>query len=214
VLLQTTARDLLLLSWPVEPGRVARTLPPGVEPALDEDGRALVSLVGLRNTGVRAGALPGPAFSQVTVRTYAICNGEPGVFVLGIRVALGGLPGIAFGVPIRPGRVRARAGRVVAPGVGVDVRYRVSGAPAAVPAPAGVPLGAHDVAFFLSAGLRRLQSRHEPIAWRAAEIAEPPRTEPVLALGFDVREPASILYADGVRFEVDLPPGRVADSGA
>ena len=38
---------------------------------------------------------------------------------------------------------------------------------------------------------------------------EPAVAEPVLALGFDVGQPDSLLYAEATRFSLDLPPERI-----
>jgi hypothetical protein len=211
---ETTVRDMLLATWGVEPGRVARMLPTAVEPALDEDGRALVSLVALRNTRVRVGRFRVPSWRQVAVRTYVEHADGDGVFLLGVRVSSAGLGGLRYGVPVRPARVRVSTGKVVAPGLGAVLRYRVGEPSVHVPAAGGVALGSHTVAYFLAAGLRRLRSGHAPPAWRRAELLETPRLDPVLALGFDVREPDSLLYAERVAFRVELPPEQVADSTA
>jgi hypothetical protein len=207
--LQTTVRDLVVATWRVPAASVAPALPGGVELALGDDGKALVSLVGLRNADVRLGARRAPSFSQLNVRTYVTLAGAPALFLLAIRVSLVGVGGIAFGMPLRPIRLRVSAGSVVAKGAGVRLRYRAIGEARAVPAAGGTALGVHDVALLVSAGLRRLASSHEPFAWQEAELLEPALAEPVLALGFDVGEPDSLLYAAATRFSLDLPPGRV-----
>ena len=117
--LQMTVRDLLVATWRVPAAGVARTLPAGLEPSLDEDGKALVSLVGLRNADVRAGGWRAPSFSQLGVRTYVTLAGAPAIFLLAIRVSLAGIGGVVFGMPLRPIRLRVRAGSVVAKGAGV-----------------------------------------------------------------------------------------------
>ena len=125
--LQMTVRDLLVATWRVPAAGVARTLPAGLEPSLDEDGKALVSLVGLRNADVRAGGWRAPSFSQLGVRTYVTLAGAPAIFLLAIRVSLAGIGGVVFGMPLRPIRLRVRAGSVVAKGAGVRLRYRAIG---------------------------------------------------------------------------------------
>lgn len=213
MLLTTTARDLLLATWAVPPPRVRRNLPGGVELALAPDGSALVSLVALRNDGVRVNGLPVPSFAQLAVRTYVAVGGEPALFLLGVRVGPAGLAGAALGIPLRPARIRVGPGRVEARGIGASLRYRPLGPARDVPAAGGTPLGEHQAAAFYSAGLRRLSGRHPAPAWQEAELVDPPLLDPVLAFGFDVREPESLLYAEAVPFAVDLPPEKVADSG-
>lgn len=207
--LETTVRDLIAATWYVPAERVARALPSGVEPALAEDRSALLSLVALRNTGVRLDGWPVPTFSQLNVRTYVTIGGAPALFLLAVRVSAAGIGGVAFGMPLRPIRLSVRTGSVVAKGAGVRLRYRPIGEGGAVPSAGGVPLGAHDVALLVSAGVRRLVSSHEQSAWHEAELLEPPRVEPVLALGFDVGQPDSVLYAEATRFSLELPPKRI-----
>lgn len=212
MLLTTTVRNLLLATWAVPPPLVRHNLPDGVELALAPDGRALVSLVALRNEDVRVNGHRAPSFAQLGVRTYVTLAGEPALFLLSVRVTLGGLAGAAFGIPLRPARIGVEAGRATARGLGASVRYRPIGTARRVPEAGGTPLGGHQTAAFFSAGLRRLPGRHPLPAWQEAELLEPPLLDPVLAFGFDVREPDSLLYAEAVPFEVDLPPEKVADS--
>jgi hypothetical protein len=130
-----------------------------------------------------------------------------------VRVTPPGLGGIAFGLPVRPLRIVVRAGSVVAKGAGARIRYRVIGEARSVPAAGGTPLGTHGTALFVSAGLRRLAARdYEGCLWQEAELLETPAVEPVVALGFDVGEPDSLLYASATRFALDLPPERVCRS--
>jgi hypothetical protein len=212
VLLSTTARDLLLATWAVAPDRVARSLPLGIAPDLSPDGRALISLVALRNDGVRLDWLRAPSFAQLAVRTYVTIIGEPAVFLLSLRVTAAGLPGAIQGIPVRPARIRVRRGEVVAPGLGAELRYRVGGEAVSVPTAGGVPLGSHPMAAFYSAGVRWFPGRYPVPDWREATLVESPRLEPLLALGFEAREPDSVLYAEAVGFEVVLPPRKLADS--
>jgi hypothetical protein len=207
--LETTVRNLLLATWHVPADRVVPALAPGVEPALAGDGTALVSLVGLRNTSVRLGGVIVPSFSQFAVRTYVTNAGRPAVFLLAVRVTTPGLGAIAFGLPVRPARISVGSGSVSAPGSGLRLRYRTIGAAQRVPEAGGTPLGVHEDALVVAAGLRRLVSSHQPLAWEQAELVEPPLVEPVAALGFDVGEPDSLLYAASTRFSLALPPESV-----
>jgi hypothetical protein len=208
MVLTFTARDLLLASWWVSPERVARGLPRALEPAL-ADGRALVSIATLRCEDVRLGSRRAPSFSQLSVRTYVVRDGEPGVFFLSLRVTPPGLGGVLFGAPFRPASIRVREGLAEARGLGVSFAYRAGGLPS-VPFVDEVALGSHQTGYVVSAGLRRLAAGHEPFAWEAAELTAEPRLDPVLALGFDVKEPDSLLYARSTCFRADLPLARVA----
>jgi uncharacterized protein YqjF (DUF2071 family) len=198
--------DLVLVSWAVAPEAARRDLPRGLEPALDDDGRAVVSLVGFRNAAVRLAGVPAPGFSQLNLRTYVHHGDDAGIHLLSLRVTPGGLGGALLGVPVRPARIRVRPGAVSAPGLGVSLRYRVGETLARVPEVGGVRLGAQRTAFVESAGLRAIATDHEPFAWRAAELTAAPRVDAVLALGFDVGEPDSVLAAPRTAFRFDLPP--------
>ena len=210
MLLGLTARDLLLVSFEVDPDAVAGRLPAGLRPALLESGAALLSVVALRSVDVRLGARHVPSYSQVTVRTYVARAEEGAVFFLSLRVTLPGLAGALFGVPVRPARIRVRDGAVAAPALGVSFRYRRLGAARAVPHLSTGAVGTGETAYLVSAGLRRLRAEHEPFAWEEAELLEPPRYDPVLALGFDVAEPCSVLAARATRFRVELRPRPVS----
>lgn len=205
-----TAADLLVVTWAVPPAAARRDLPAGVELALTEEGAALVSLVGFRARDVRLGGRPVPGWTQLAVRTYVRHADEDGVFFFLQRAGLLGLGGVLFGVPVRPARIRVSAGVLDAPGLGVAVRYRRSAERADAPVAGGMPIGAQQVAFYVSAGLRRLASPHVPFAWQAAELVEPPRVDPVLALGFDAGEPVSVLAVERGGFRFELPAAAVA----
>src|SRR5262245_13842556 len=123
--LETTLRDLVAATWRVPVERIARTLPPGVEPALAEDGHALLSVVALRNAGARLDRWPVPTFSQLNVRTYVTIAGAPALFLLAVRVSVAGIGGAFFGMPLRPIRLSVRTGSAVAKGAGLRLRYRV-----------------------------------------------------------------------------------------
>jgi hypothetical protein len=207
VLVSLRVRDLLLASWRTDRESVARTLPAGLEPA-EVDGEHLVSLVALRYAGGRlAGRLPIPPFSQLNVRVYAAWQGEPAVVFLDARVTLLGLGATLLGAPYRTARLCLRPGRADAPGLGVRIRYRPGG-----PADPG-ELGRHELGLFPAGReLRGFRVRRGPVTWRSAVPTEPVRADPLHALGFDVREPASLLYAEGASFEVDAPPRRMTST--
>jgi uncharacterized protein YqjF (DUF2071 family) len=212
VLLTTTVRNLLLATWAVPPAHLRHSLPAGVEPDLDDDGSALVSLAAARAGAVRVDGFPVPGFGHLAVRTYVRLDGKPSLFLLALRVTTAGLPGAFYGIPVRPARIRVRTGAVVAPGLGAELRYRVGAAVQHLPTAGGVPLGSHVDAGFLSAGVRSFHASHAAPAWQEAALVAPPRLEPLIALGFDAREPDSLLYAESVQFGLTLPTEKVADS--
>ena len=204
-----TARDLLVATWAVSVGRVQRDLPPSLDPVLTEDGRALVSVAAFRAGDPRLDGRRVASFAQLTVRTYVRHAGEPGIFLFSLRTTLPGLPGIVFGLPLRAARVRVGDGIAAAPGLGVVMRYGREVVPPEVPLVAGGQIGSEHVAFFESAGLRRLSASHDPFAWERAVLDETPRVDPVLALGFDIAAPDSLLYAASTGFRLELPATRI-----
>jgi uncharacterized protein YqjF (DUF2071 family) len=200
-----TVSDFLLVSWGVPSEGVRRDLPAGVEPALDADGRALVSLAAFRNEEVRAAGLAVPAFTQLNLRTYVSHRGEPGVLLLTVRAGLPGALAAVLGVPVRPARLRVEKSAVEAPGLGVSLRYRTTRAATAVPTLDGIAVGAQRTVYLVAAGLRMIETTHERFAWETAEPTAPWRYDPVLALGFDVGRPDSVLYARRAGFRFELP---------
>jgi uncharacterized protein YqjF (DUF2071 family) len=208
--LTLAVENLLVASWEVEPELVRRSLPSSLEPALTEPGQALVSLAAFTNRDVRLGARRCPSFAQVNVRTYVQRDGASGLFLYSLRTTPGGLGGALFGVPLRPARINVRPDAVEAPGLGVRLRHRRLREAAPVPRVGAEPLGTTQTIFLLSAGLRRIRCEHEPFVWEAVELGPQPRFDPLLALGFDVGEPASTLYAERTRFRLELPAEKVA----
>lgn len=74
--------ELLFLHREVPVEAVAATLPKGLEPDLHE-GKAYVGVVPFRMTGVRPWWAPQAVafnFLETNVRTYVLCDGEPGVY--------------------------------------------------------------------------------------------------------------------------------------
>lgn len=203
--LAVSIRNLVVVSWDVDPERVLIDLPPGLAPAPAEDGGGLVSLVAFVNEQVRLGDASAPSFAQLNVRTYVSGDRGPGAFVLSFRVTPPGMGGAAFGAPYRPARIRVRDGSVAARGLGVSLGYRRTGEPADPGFRTG-PDATHETGYFEAAGTRRFHAEHEPIAWERVELAGELRVDPVLALGFDLAEPRSAVYADGVSARFELPP--------
>jgi hypothetical protein len=202
--LRLEIRDLLLASWETDQESVERALPPQLEPA-DVEGRFLVTAVCLRARGGRLGRLPVPPFSQLNVRTYCTWEGEPAVFFVRSHVTPLGMGGALLGAPYRPSLLRFRKGLVSAPGLGFALRYEVGGT--AEPG----PLGRHELGIFEAAGLRAIRVQRGAASWCAAEQVGEPRTDVLLALGFDVRGAAELLYTPETSFETDVPARRLAN---
>jgi hypothetical protein len=203
--LELSVRDLVAASWPVEPDAVRHAVGNGLEPAL-VDGRHLVSVVGLRLGGGRLGRVPVPPFSQLNVRTYVEWEGAPAVFFLRSYVTAGGLPGILLGAPFRAARIRVRPDRVHAPAAGVELAFRLGG-----PAEPG-EVGGHETGLYEAGGLRCFRVERGPADWRAAEPLGPVRADALVALGFDVAGPPSVVYASGASFSTELPSSSASRS--
>lgn len=206
MLLRHRVRDLVLASWEADAERIAAALPPGLAPAT-VDGRHLVTIAALRSRGGRLGPLPTPPFSQLNLRLYAEHAGRVGVFFVALRVTLAGLGGALFGAPVRPARLRVREGLVDAPGLGVHIAYERYG-----PAETS-ELTTHERGFYEAAGLRELRVRRGETRWERAEPAGQVRAEPLLALGFGLEGPPSLLYAERTSFELELPLRRLRLDG-
>lgn len=205
MLFSVHVRDLVLASWETDAERIARTLPPGLEPA-EVDGRHLVTLAALRYQRGRLGRLPVPPFSQLNLRVYVEWEGEPAVVFLGARVTLPGMAGALLGAPYRPVRLRVRPGSVKAPGLGVSVPYVRRGSGGAGPG----ALGRHELGIFEAAGLRAFRIHRGPAEWEEAEPTGPVRADPLLALGFDLSGAPQLIYAERASFAAELPPRRLA----
>jgi len=202
MLLSLPVRDLLLASWETEAERVARALPAGLRPA-PVDGRHIVTIAAVRFGAGRLGILPVAPFTQLNVRAYVEHEGGPAVFFLMARVTLPGMGGALLGAPYRPARIRVRPREVEAPGLGVSIRADVGGA--ADPS----ELTGHLVGLYEAAGLRAFRIRRGPAEWLRAVPVSPTRADPLVALGFDVGGPPSLLYSADTAFEAELPPRRV-----
>jgi uncharacterized protein YqjF (DUF2071 family) len=202
VLLTLRVRDLLLASWEADPEKIARALPPGLAPA-PVDGRHLVTIAALRYMGGRLGRLPVVPFSQLNVRAYVEHEDEPAVVFLLARVTLPGMAAALLGAPYRPARLRVARGHAEAPGLGVSITYEPR------ESHGSSPLAAHVLGLYEAAGLRAFRIRRGPAAWQRAEPVGSARADPLVALGFDVSAPPSLLYAGRAAFEAELPPHRL-----
>jgi hypothetical protein len=193
VRIRLDVQNLLLASWETTQEAVESVAPPGVEPA-EVDGRYLVSLVSFHVRGGRVGRSPVLPFSQLNVRTYAAWKGEPAVLFLASRVTLAGLPGLLLGAPYRSARLRIRTGELHAPGLGVEVGYRLAG-----PADPG-GLGRHELGIFESGGLKAIRIEREPAEWRSAEVVAPATAHLLLGYGFTPRGEPQLLYTAETSF--------------
>jgi hypothetical protein len=207
VQLHLDLRHLLLASWTVDPEAARRALPPPFEPA-EVDGESIVSIVTFRCIGGRVGRLPVLPFSQLNVRLYVEHEAEPAVFFLRSFVTAAGLGGFLLGAPYRLAWVRVRPGAVLAPGLGVRMRYRIEEAEASP----GL-LGRHELGIFEERGVRAFRVRRGPAEWRHAEVLEPPRLDLLAALGFDVEGDPRLVHAPEASFDTDVPPKRISRGG-
>ncbi len=196
-------RDMVVASWVVGAEDVARVLSHGLEPA-PVGGEHLVSAVLFRVAGGRSGRLPVPRYKEINVRVYTSVEGEPAAYFLDARVTLPGKLAAPL-LPVRSTHLRVAKGR--AEGLGLRIRYGVDG----VVDPGA--LGRLELGLFPGAGLKALRIRRGPAEWRRAELLEPPRIDPILALGFDVAAPDDLLYVAQTTIELDLPPERIRLSG-
>ena len=205
VRLRLALKDLVVASWPADPGAIRATVFPGLEPATIE-GRLLVSLVGLRFAGGRLGPIRVPPFAQLNVRTYVRYADEPAVYFLRSYVTPGGLGGALFGVPLRAARMRLRPGHADVPAAGFSLAYR--------PAEPGEPpeLGRHELGLFEAAGLRQFRIAREAAEWRRAEASGTPRADVLRSFGFEPAGAPDVYVATGGSFVVEVPPRKSSSS--
>ena len=200
--LSLAVRRLLVATWEVDAKSAARALPAGVDPAR-VDGKHVVSLFALRAQRSRFQRVPIPGFSQLNVGTYVRFRDErAGFFLLG-RVTPGGLGAVTLGLPYAPARLDLREGAVDAPGLGVSLRYDED-----QPAEPG-PVERAELGLVEMGTPRAFRIRHADVSWARATLVEEPRLDVLLALGFDVGAPTSLLYARDALFEVELPARKV-----
>ena len=120
------------------------------------------------------------------------------------EATLGGIGGVLLGAPLRAARIRVAPDLVDVPGAGVRIPFAFG-----EPAEPG-ELGRHQIGLFEAAGLRAFRMERHAAAWRRAELVGEPRADALLALGFDVPRPDSLLYATGGSFTFELPPRLVS----
>jgi uncharacterized protein len=135
VLMRQTWRQVVFLHWPVEPARVARLFPDGVQPDVLDD-VTYVGLVGFRVTACTLGAaVPLGGFGEVTVRLYSLGrSGRQGAVLLTLdvdrpdMVAGGRAIGLGYRWSLRRcGAASLRRCVAAAPGTGVGIlRYDVA----------------------------------------------------------------------------------------
>jgi uncharacterized protein len=84
--LKMSWRELLFAHWPVDPDALRGLLPSALPPDIAE-GKAWVSLVPFRMTGVGLRGLPGYSFAELNVRTYVRHKDNPGVWFFSLDAA-------------------------------------------------------------------------------------------------------------------------------
>ena len=188
--------NLLIASWKTTREAVERVTPPGIQPA-EVDGHHVVSVVSFRVRGGRLGRSPILPFSQLNVRTYVTWKDEPAVLFLATHVTPGGLPGLLFGAPYRSARLRVKPGRLRAPGLGVDIRYRPDD-----PADPG-ELGRHELGIFESGDLKAIRIRRGNAEWQSAVLTAPATAHALLGYGFSPVGEPKLVYTAKTSFETE-----------
>jgi hypothetical protein len=188
--------NLLIASWKTTREAVERVTPPGMQPA-EVDGRHVVSVVSFRVRRGRVGRSPILPFSQLNVRTYVTWKDEPAVLFLASRVTPGGLPGLLFGAPYRSARLRVKPGRLRAPGLGVDIRYRPDD-----PVDPG-ELGRHELGIFESGDLKAIRIRRGNAEWQSAVLTAPATAHALLGYGFSPVGEPKLVYTAKTSFETE-----------
>jgi len=116
---------------------------------------------------------------------------------------------LLLGLPVRATMITAREGSLVAPGMGISLHYELASDEMPLP-PLQPAIGELELAYWKAAGIRRLSTRHAPVIWRAATATQSATLDPVLAHGFDVKEPRWLHYAERAEFELTLPPRKIS----
>jgi len=131
----TTLQDFALVTFDVDPGRLAAALPAGLEPEVRtlDDGRlrGFVSAVSFRDVDFRFTFAPGirVSFFQTNYRAYVRGpDGVPSVFFFGTTLdsPLVALPRYLWGMPWHPGATRIEASWNL-DGFCTDYRHRCRG---------------------------------------------------------------------------------------
>ena len=206
--LRVRIRDLVIVSWATEPEEIDRVLPNGLEPA-EIDGQHLISISGIRYTSGRAGRVPVPVpgFSQLNVRVYTTWEDEPAVLFLDFRVSPLGSGAKFLGLPVRTSRVRVRPGLAEAPGLGFRARYK------SITAVEPGSLSRHELGLLpMGTELLGFRVRRGHTEWYEALATEPVQADPLLAMGFEVGEPHSLICASDTMFELELRPKQLRRS--
>ncbi len=220
-------RDLAFLHWAVDPGEVARFMPPGVRPDVHA-GRTYVGLIPFRM--VDAGFAHGPAvpwagtFLETNVRLYSVDRtGRRGIVFLSLdadrALVVAGAKAV-FGLPYRWARMGHRA---IGLPDGVEHHYatrvRRRGDPvrSSVVVRAHEPVEATPLDRFLTArwGLHvqhlgrtwYVPNTHEPWGLRRAELVD--LDDGLVAAaglqGLAERPPDHVAFSDGVHTEFGPP---------
>ncbi|HCB04985.1 MAG TPA: hypothetical protein DEQ43_12210 [Nocardioides bacterium] len=214
-------RDLTFLHWAVDPGAVARLLPPGTRPDLFED-RTYVGLVPFRMVRVTLGRLPIPyvgTFLETNVRLYSVDDqGRRAVVFLSLdvdRAAVVPAVRATVGAPYRWARMRFdRRGDVVT----YDARVRTGRrATSHVVVRAGEPRAVTPLDDFLTArwaahvrrplGTTYVRNRHDPWPLRSAEVValDDGLVADAGLPGLTDRPPDHVAFSDGVYAEFTRP---------
>lgn len=227
-----TALDrFAIVTWAVEPERLAAILPAGFSPErfeLDDGTQAsLVSAVSFLDRDFRFRGAPFVRLScgQVNHRAYVRRGGEPGVWFVGTSLdhVLVAIPRVLWRMPWHRERIEVEAtwGEAGCTAMTVEVigawgamDIELGGEPATVPSALRSPL--HTDPFVgwyprLGGGIGRYTVWHEPIGLQAVSVHHA-RAQPFEALGvLDAGQPpVGALVSRTIDFDVHTPPRRIS----
>jgi len=229
MLFRSRIANLLLINYALPPERlqphVPDSLPLRCFPAPGGEGEvAFLSVVWLRQRGLRAAALPWPrwTFEELNIRAYVDCGGEPGVFFLAVEADT---PLTTWSRPLRLGWRRAEIeisdsgdqySAVAASAEGRSSCLARLGAPLTEgtshfpDAEAMQRFFTHPLRAAVRAGrsLRRIEVEHPPFAPRLAELGDAycaPLERWDLLSREEQLQPHSALYQPASEFQIRLP---------
>ena len=228
---RTRITRLLMVNYAVPVERLLPRLPAQVQPRTfpSLDGEvAFVSVVWMRQEGLRLAALPWPRFSfeELNLRAYVDCGGEPGVYFLQIQADTALVPVVnMLGMSCKRALIEINDEdddySAAASGDGGDSQCLVKlGEPLSKPVPPFEEAEAmrcfftHPLRGVMSApdGAQYYQIDHSPFEPRVGELADAKCGQLAqwgLVPSDEQRRPHSVLYQAASEFRIFFPPGRL-----